>query len=217
MNWTDPLNTPSEEHEFIAETETATPFAGHTRKRVMLMSLVAGGGLCLIVVMRMLSGGPATANASFEAEREISAYLTPSQTQASTPTQLDHDDPLRVLAQSNGPKMRVPLNALKGNPFVLPGRLMDAPIVMSESRIDEAREARIEQMRAQVAEMRVSMVLRGRHSVAVVGNISLPLDTDVDLDERTQLRLVSLDAGGLVVRATDVKLDASVDIELPRP
>lgn len=217
MNWTDPLNTPSEEDEFIAATETATPFAGHTRKRVMLMSLVAGGGLCLIVVMRMLSGGPTTANAGFEAEQEISAYLTPSQDQASTPTQLDHDDPLRVLAQSNEPKLRVPLHALKGNPFVLPGRLMDAPIVMSESRIDEAREARIEQMRAQVAEMRVSMVLRGRHSVAVVGNISLPLDTDVDLDERTQLRLVSLDAGGLVVRATDVKLDASVDIELPRP
>ena len=44
MNWTDPLNTPSEEYEFIAATETATPFTGHKRKRVMLMSLVAGGG-----------------------------------------------------------------------------------------------------------------------------------------------------------------------------
>lgn len=216
MNWIDPLNTPDDQHDFIV-TDSTTPFAGHRRKRVMLMSLVAGGGLCLIVVMRMLSGGPSTASAGFEAEREISAYLTPNQDQHGSAPQPDHTDPLHVLAQSNGPKLRVPLRALKGNPFVLPGRLLDAPIVMSASRIHEARDARIEQMRAQVQDMRVSMVLRGRHSVAVVGNMSLPLSTDVEFDERTMLRLISLDGPSVVVRATDAELGATVDIELPRP
>jgi hypothetical protein len=89
--------------------------------------------------------------------------------------------------------------------------------VMSASRIDEARETRIEEMRSQVEDMRVSMVLRGRHSVAVVGSMSLPLNSDVDFDERTQIRLISLDGRGVVVRATDTELGASVDIELPRP
>jgi hypothetical protein len=216
MNWTEPIDTPNDEQVFVV-TESTTPFAGQRRKRVLLMTLVAGGGLCLIVAMRMLSGGPTTANAGFEAEKEISGYLIPHQTQNETSTQPNQDDPLHVLAQSNGPKMRVPLHALKGNPFIVPGRLMDAPIVMSASRIDEARETRIEEMRSQVEDMRVSMVLRGRHSVAVVGSMSLPLNSDVDFDERTQIRLISLDGRGVVVRATDTELGASVDIELPRP
>jgi hypothetical protein len=184
---------------------------------MMLMTVVAGGGLCLIVIMRMLSGGPTAANADFDAAQKISAYLSPASSQATGDPPPSNDDPLRVLAQSNGPKLHVPLEALRGNPFVLPGRLLDAPIMMSQSRIDEAREARIAQMQAQLSDMRVSMVLRGRHSVAVVGDISLPLHEDVDLDERTQLRLLSLDGPGVLVQATDSELDVSVEVELPRP
>ena len=217
MNWIDPLDADTVDDDVFVASPDSTPFSGQHRTRVILMGLVTGGGLCLIVVMRLLSGGPAAATAEFNAEHEITAYLDPAETQSDGQVLLAHEDPLRILARSNGPKLRVPLEALKGNPFVLPGRLIDAPIMMSQSRIDEAREARVSQMRSQVSEMRVSMVLRGRHSVAVVGDISLPLNKDVELDERTKLRLLSVDGPGVLVQATDSELDVSVEVELPRP
>lgn len=217
MNWTDPIQSEPIAEDPTVATPNMTPFSGQRRTRMMLMGLVTGGGLCLIVFMRLLSGGPAKATAEFTAEQEISAYLNPAASETNGNLQLADDDPLRLLAQSNGPKLLVPYEALKGNPFVLPGRLIDAPIMMSQSRVDEAREARSAQMQSQLAEMRVSMVLRGRHSVAVVGNISLPLHKDVEFDERTQLRLLSLDGPGVLVQATDSELDVSVEVELPRP
>ena len=217
MNWIDSTEIERVGDEEVITSPDAAPFSGQRRTRMVLMGLVAGGGLCLIVIMRLLSGGPAAATAEFNAEEEIVAYLNPAVPSLSNNVQLDDDDPLSVLAHSNNPKLRVPLEALKGNPFVLPGRLIDAPIMMSQSRIDEAREARITQMHSQISEMRVSMVLRGRHSVSVVGGISLPLHKDVELDERTHLRLLSLDGPGVLVQATDSELDASVEVELPRP
>jgi hypothetical protein len=51
----------------------------------------------------------------------------------------------------------------------------------------------------------------------VVGDISLPLNKDVELDERTKLRLLSVDGPGVLVQATDSELDVSVEVELPRP
>jgi hypothetical protein len=217
MNWTDPSDGESIDDDAIVVPDDSSPFSGQRRTRVILMSLVTGGGLCLIVVMRLLSGGPAAATAEFNAEQEISGYLSPADPIVVTMSPIGTDDPLRILARSNGPKVRVPLAALKGNPFVLPGRLIDAPIMMSQSRINEARDARITEMRSRISEMRVSMVLRGRHSVAVVGDISLPLQKNVELDERTTLQLLSLDGSGVLVQATDSELDVSVEVELPRP
>jgi len=217
MNWTDPSDGEFTDDAAIVVPADSSPFSGQRRTRVILMSLVTGGGLCLIVIMRLLSGGPAAATAEFNAEQEISGYLSPADPVVVTMPPTSNDDPLRILARSSGPKIRVPLAALKGNPFVLPGRLIDAPIMMSQSRIDEARDARVTEMRSRISEMRVSMVLRGRHSVAVVGDISLPLQKNVELDERTTLQLLSLDGSGVLVQAIDSELDVSVEVELPRP
>ncbi|MDP7070832.1 MAG: hypothetical protein QF561_05740 [Phycisphaerales bacterium] len=198
-----------------AEVESVqTPFSRHRRTRVLVMSLVVGGGLAMIAAMRMLSGGPAQTAASTEAQVAISAYLSPPKDTADLASS---QDPLRVLRQFQSPIERVPYESLRGNPFILPDGATVVPVARSQTSIDDARNARAFQMREEIGSMRVSMVLQGRSSLAVVGGITLPLEKAVEYDAQTTLVLKAVTSGGVVVEATDTALSLTVAVDLPRP
>ncbi len=191
-----------------------TPFSQHRQTRIVIMVLVMGGGLAMIAAMRMLSGGPAQTTAGTDAQIAISAYLAPATDEQADATVAD---PLQVLAEFNTPIARVPFDALRTNPFILPGGTMAIPAARSQTSIEDARNARAFQMREEIGDMRVSMVLQGRSSLAVVGGITLPLEKPVEYDSQTTLCLKAVSSAGVVVEATDTTLKLTVTVDLPRP
>jgi len=72
-------------------------------------------------------------------------------------------------------------------------------------------------MKLRIAAMRVAMVLQGRHSVAMIDDISLPINREVELDTRMHLMLTDITASTITVRAIDPTIQVSVDVVLDRP
>ncbi len=194
-----------------------TPFAQQRRTRIVIMALVIGGGLAMIAAMRVLSGGPSQTAANSDAQVAISAFLAPATGDRLTDSGSAASDPLKVLAEFNTPIARVPFDSLRANPFILPGGAMAIPVARSQTSIDDARNARAFQMREELAAMRVSMVLQGRSSLAVVGGITLPLEKPVEYDSQTTLCLKSVSSAGVIVEATDTALSLTIAVDLPRP
>ncbi len=215
MNWSDASapSVPEATSQIDEQSSACQPFSQQRRMRLLVLSLVIGGGLLMIVGMQLITGGPASAVAASDAESTISAYLAPDDSIA----HVAKDDPLAVLSRFGTPQMSVPLSNLRHNPFLLPGSAAGGPTPLPRITVDQARTAREAELRSRVAHMRVSMVLQGRHSVAVVGDLSLPFGTPVELDQRTHLRLVSIDRRGITVEASDPSIDVSTLIQLDRP
>ena len=83
--------------------------------------------------------------------------------------------------------------------------------------MDQARDDRMIQMQMTVEAMRVSMVLQGRSSLAIVGGVSLSMDKPVEYEPDLVLQLVEVNERGIMVTATDPLLHASIDVRLSRP
>ncbi len=217
MTWSDVERTGgvNAQDDMFEPTTQATPFAAQRRRRLFIMALVLGGGCLTIVGMRLYSGGPTTAVAADDAVETISAYLAPDQERLAA--DIPVDDPLVVLARCAEPPDHVPVEDLKSNPFLLPGGLSALPTVPSHTSQENLRETRREQMEQQVQAMRVSMVLQGRHSVAVVGDVTLPLEHPIEYQPNLTLTLLSISNGQVRLRATDPLADTSITLDLPRP
>ncbi len=220
MNWTDQLeNDHYVGHDKGSESAdvfrpSATPFSQQRQKRLVVLALLLGGGLLTFVGMWTLSGGPTSANAGTDAEVAISRYLAPAP--AGEDTSGDQD-PLAVLASFGAPSTSVPVEELRSNPFMIPGRNSGLPIQLAPASMDQARDDRMIQMQMTVEAMRVSMVLQGRSSLAIVGGVSLSIDKPVEYEPDLVLQLVEVNESGIMVTATDPLLDASIEVRLSRP
>jgi len=195
--------------------DSTTPFAAQRRRRMLVLALVIGGGCLTIVGMRLHSGGPTAAIADDGASNAISAYLAPpsaEQKVSPPPT-----DPLSILARCAQPPNHIPVESLKSNPFLLPGGLSALPVVTSRTSQEDLREARRIHMQQQLESMRVSLVLQGRHSVAVVGNVTLPLDHTIEYDADLHLTLLAIAPQSVRVEASDPLSEATIQVDLPRP
>ena len=212
MNWIDQSDTNGESPDVFRPTET--PFSQQRRKRFVVLTLLLGGGLVAIVGMRTISSGPASANAGTDAEVAISRYLAPTPAGVETSRA---EDPLAVLASFGAPATSVAVEKLRSNPFMIPGRNTGMPIQFAPASMDQARDERIIQMQMTVEAMRVSMVLQGRRSVAIVGGVSLSIDKPVEYEPDLVLQLVGVNERGIMVTATDPGLDATINVRLSRP
>jgi hypothetical protein len=212
MNWTDQYDTGGESTDVFQPS--ATPFSQQRRKRFVVLSLLLGGGFIAIIGMRTISDGPASANAGTDAEVAISRYLAPAPTAEETS---GAEDPLAVLASFGAPATSVAVEELRSNPFMIPGRNSGMPIQLAPVRMDQDRNDRMTQMLMTVEAMRVSMVLEGRHSVAIVGGVSLSIDKPVEYEPDLVLQLVAINKRGIMVTAPDPLLEASIEIRLSRP
>jgi hypothetical protein len=212
MTWNDISDADGESADVFQPS--ATPFSQQRRKRLVVLALLVGGGLLAIVGMRVVSGGPTAANADTAAEVAISRYLAPPAEDAEPSA---GEDPLAVLAGFGAPPASIPVDSLRSNPFVLPGSNADTPLNLAPANLDHARSARMTEMQMTVEAMRVSMVLEGRHSVAIVGGTRLPMHKPVEYDADLILELSDVNARGLVVTATDPELGATIDVRLSRP
>lgn len=212
MNWADQYDTGDESADVFQPS--ATPFSQQRRNRFVVLTLLIGGGLLTFVGMWTLSGGPASASAGTDAEVAISRYLAPAPAGENTSSA---EDPLAVLASFGAPSTSVPVEALRSNPFLIPGRNAGLPIQLAPASMDQARDDRMIQMQMTVEAMRVSMVLQGRSSLAIVGGVSLSIDKPVEYEPDLVLQLVEVNERGITVTATDPLLDASIEVRLSRP
>ena len=213
MNWAD-LSDTAGAVEPAEQPRPTTPFSKQRRKRVAVMAMLIGGGLMMIVGMRFLSGGPTTAPADTGAAVEISSYLAPAPDgDAPDPK----SDPLAVLAGFGTGPQSMSHATLDRNPFLIPGSSIESPMPLSPVNADHRRDERVAALQAAVEVLRVSVVLQGRRSMAVVGGVNLPIDTPVEFDTDLTLTLVSVDAAGITVEATDPILGISTPVQLSRP
>ncbi len=214
MNWTDLAEAHGDDSPVPSHQPASTPFSKQRRNRIAVMVMLIGGGLMMIVGMRFVSGGPATATADSGAEVEISSYLAPA-ADGTAPDPIS--DPLAVLAGFGSTPPSMNHTTLDRNPFLIPGGTVNVP--MTYSPVDEGQrtEARVAELQAEVEVLRVSVVLQGRRSMAVVGGLNLLIDTPVEFDTDLTLTLVAVDTGGITVEATDPTLGVSTDVHLSRP
>ena len=218
MNWLQPTDALANQKSFDSdpsksEKGSVLPFSTQRRMRLWVLTMVVGGGLILVICMRFLTGGPQAALASTEDSQAISQYLNPFTNAASSST----NDPLAILARFDSKPVRIPLDSLRSNPFVLPGSFVSGPSSLPLAAADQARTSRGEEMKLRIAAMRVAMVLQGRHSVAMIDDISLPINREVELDTRMHLMLTDITASTITVRAIDPTIQVSVDVVLDRP
>lgn len=196
-------------------TVEAAVFEGHARRRMALLATVFGGGLTVIVLMRLVFGGPTEVQADPVDEEIVAKFLEPAESGASP--MISTFGLVSIFGQGSATEQHVPWSRVKGNPFILPGAESTAATPMPTQTVNSVKRAREAQLREQVEAMRVSMVLRGRHTVAVVGDISLPLAEVVELDPQTRITLVRIDGSGVHVRLDDPVLDVRVEVALSRP
>jgi hypothetical protein len=216
VNWTDLSDVTASAEPSVEPAVPAamTPFTKQRRNRIAVMTMLIGGGLMMIVGMRFLSGGPASATADTGAAVEISSYLAPSPDgDAPDPA----TDPLAVLAGFGAGPPSTHHASLDRNPFLIPGSSMESPMPLSPVNADHHRAERLADLQAAVEVLRVSVVLQGRRSMAVVGGVNLPIDTPVEFDTDLTLTLIGVDAAGITVEATDPLLGLSTPVHLPRP
>ena len=215
MTWSDVEVTASEiETEQAFEPIAESPFSRERKRRITVMSLVIGGGAVIIVGMRFFVGGPATATAQIEAQRTIESYLLPSDSHSNTDTT---SNAIATLSHSDQFRAGHAVRAVHMNPFILPGTLQAVVAETSGHRGPSRQLVREEELQSLVSEMHVSMVLRGRTTMAIIDGHTVRLNEAVELPDNVNLTLMAVNSSGIHVQLADPSMDVTHEAILPKP